>query len=78
MEFIDTDDVRDEQIGYILNAYLDSWFRGEPISEPILLAMYPQYARDLREHLWILRILVSTGMIHRQGIHVEHLHGPSK
>jgi len=50
-----TPDPREEQIGRILNDFLDARARGEPVSEDELFARYPEFADQLREHLAMLR-----------------------
>jgi len=45
---------RDEELGRILNDFIDRRARGEAVSEQELIATYPQFAKILRSHLAIL------------------------
>jgi len=55
----DEADAREEQIGRILNEFLDRRARGEPVSDQDLLKQHPDLANELREHLTVLRQIPS-------------------
>lgn len=51
------DQRREQQIGQVLNEFLDRRARGERVNQAALLAAHPDLADELREHLGFLREL---------------------
>jgi hypothetical protein len=66
----------DEQIGRLLNDYLDRRARGERISDDILLAEHPDLADVLARHLSTLRVLEPSSNV-IQELLTKHLLTPS-